>query len=500
MMEKIDEIAQTQGFERRPPDPIRSMRWLTLSNFGRISLQFLGIYVLARLLTPKDFGSMALVLVITNLAGLLRDMGTGATIVQRDKLSGEILNSVFFFNISVGVALCAVLLITSSFLAIAFGAPQIGPLIMLSSVVFPIVASAGVHQALLERNSRFLEIAAIEVVSYAAGLLVAIIFALKGYGATSLVIQAIVTTCMNTALLWSRSPWYPKTNTSWSALTAVLSHSGTITLFNFLSYISKNVDQAIAASQLGLISVGFYSQAQKLTSYPQQLTALTAQRALAPKFASLQNDRVVLRDLTARTLAFMLAVSGILVVIILGNSRNFIDVVLGHQWTEVSTLLYYLLPSAVLNSMTSVLGSYFIAIGARRNLLLSGAASATFLVLCASIGVKAGLIGVCAGILVHSILSFALTLVMIDARRFVASVAKYCSRPFLIVLTCGITAHIISTIDTGEIAAIGAPFISVAMSTSISGGLFLALTFLFDEWTFHKLAMLVGLRRFHIVA
>src|SRR5690606_8198401 len=138
------------------------------------------------------YGLMAMAVVVTNFAMLIRDLGTSAAIIQREELDEATLNFVFWLNMAVGLSLAALVALLAPVIAIhGFRSPALTPILLLLALSFPLASSAALHQALLERASAFSTLARIEILSASSGLLLAVAAALLGAGVYSLVIQTL---------------------------------------------------------------------------------------------------------------------------------------------------------------------------------------------------------------------------------------------------------------------------------------------------------------------
>ena len=184
-------------------------RWIGLAQGARIVTQLAGMSVLGRLLRPDDFGVMAMAAVVTNLAGMLRDMGTGAALIQKETLAEDTISAVFWLNVGLGLLVAGGLAAFAPLIALGFRAPSLTGILWALAPSFLIASSATAHQALLERSSNFKALAAIDVGSAVVALAAAVASALLGAGPYSLVFQTVVGITLSSAALWLVSRWRP---------------------------------------------------------------------------------------------------------------------------------------------------------------------------------------------------------------------------------------------------------------------------------------------------
>ena len=158
----------------------------------RIVIQFASTVILARLLSPDDFGLFALVLVVVNAGELVRDFGLTPASIQAVHITQAQKSRLFWIGIAVGVAFALIMALASPLIAAVIDHPDATPVSLCLAAIFVLNSAQAQHQAELARSRRFGVLAATEVVAQLAGMVVAVICALEGAGVWSLVAQALV--------------------------------------------------------------------------------------------------------------------------------------------------------------------------------------------------------------------------------------------------------------------------------------------------------------------
>ncbi|GAA4020951.1 MOP flippase family protein [Actimicrobium antarcticum] len=344
-------------------------RWIGLAQLVRIGMQLVGLVVLARFLPPSEYGLMAMATVAINFASLLRDMGTAAAIVQKDDLNDDTTNTVFWLNIGLGTGLALILALFSPMIADWFRAPRLVLVLLLLALVFPMTSSAAVHQALLERASRFRLLARIEILSSAVALFAALVLAYSGAGVLSLVAQALVAAFLSAVQLWLANHWRPQPKWSSTEFKSLIKFSGHLTGFSFINFFARNADSLIIGRVLGAIALGIYSQAYKVMMFPLQSMTQVANRALFPVMSRQQNDIAEMAKLYFRSLSTIAAMTAPLMAGLWVLREPFVRLALGAKWDAVADILAWLAAVGFIQSLTSTTGSVFMATG-RTDLLL----------------------------------------------------------------------------------------------------------------------------------
>lgn len=398
---------------------ISNARWIATAQAAKIALQFVSIAVLARLLSPHDYGLIAMVFVVGNLVALLRDMGTAAAIIQDPNLTQETTNAVFWINVGLGLVLCVSLLASSGLIAHAFRNDEVIPLLWVLAPSFPITSLGAVPRALLERQSAFAVVAKIEVAVAFLGFIVTVIAASWGAGAMSFIYGTVAMAVLSTAALWRASRWLPNRIAGSAHLRRLLTFSGHLSAFNFINYFARNADSFVIGRYLGAAALGIYSNAYKVMLFPLQNMTYVANRALYPIMCR-QENTAEMRNLYFKSLALITLLAAPLMAGIFVLRQPFIDVFLGPKWHEAADVLQWLAPVGFIQSIISTTGTVYMVRGRTDVLLQIGALNAALQIGSFLIGVQWGVLGVAACYLIANLLgalpALRIALQQLDAR------------------------------------------------------------------------------------
>jgi PST family polysaccharide transporter len=441
----------------------------------RISVQLLGLLVLSRLLTPADFGLVAIVFAINNFALLLRDMGTGSAIIQRAQLDEQTVLTAHWSNCFIGVGLAAILLALSYPLAIIFKAPGLAPLVQLSAVSFPFLSGSTVHQALLERHSKFATVARIEIIALLSGFSVAVVSAYLGAGAYSLVLQTLTIAVLSAIQLWLASDLKMKWGWSREHAKSLWSYSGSLFGFNLVNYFSRNADTMIIGRMLGPTALGPYSLAYRVMLFPLQNLTFVATRALFPTMSRQQHSPQELGTMQLRLLSVISFFTAPMMAGLFVLREPFVDVALGDSWGMVAMLIMWLAPVGFIQSLVSASGVVFLALGRTEVLFRLGVFGAVLHVTGFVVGVQWGLLGVAAAYFFVTLINCAVALgVMMNLTH--VKVARLLGAVLPAIAKALIMAVVIYFADI-ELRAVHWPALMRLLCLSAAGGLiFLALT------------------------
>lgn len=385
---------------------VSNARWIAVSRVVSMAVQLLSVMWLARLLTPTDYGVVALALVVTNLANLVRDMGTGLALIQKRNLSDATILTAFWFTAGLGAVLGLLVAGLAPVMGRVFDAPAVSGVLWMLAATFPVLGSTTVHQALLERESRFPLLARVEAVSAVLGLAVAVSAAYLGAGAYSLALGSLAQAVVSSMQLWLASPLRPRWLWSGQELSEIRRFSDHLVGFNIINYFSRNTDSMIIGRLLGADSLGLYSLAYKVMLFPLRNLTFVASRALYPIMSRQQAVPAEMAELYLRTLSVIAFVTAPMMAGLFVLRDLFIVVFLGSKWAAMGEILAWLAPVGFIQSLTSTTGSVLMARGRTDVLFYLGVAGTILVVAAFGIGVRWGVAGVAAGYLVENAVEF----------------------------------------------------------------------------------------------
>jgi PST family polysaccharide transporter len=332
---------------------------LLWSGIGRVvqqAIQFGLTVILSRLLSPADYGLMAMVMVFTGFAGMLADVGFNSALVQKAEVTEKHINSVFWLSAVTGLFLAGVTCVIAPWLAVFFKSPALIPIFRVISVNFILSGLAGVPYAMLQRNMQFRTIAKIGTVSIFMSGIVGVVFALSGAGTWSLVVQSVVCAILVVVMRWWACPWRPRLECSFSALKDLFGFSGNLYAFTFVNYWARNADNLVVGKYFGASALGAYSRAYGLMLLPVTQIQSVVYQVMLPALSSIQHDkervkRIFLRAVGVITLLTFPMMLGLCVV-----ASPFVLAVYGAKWNGVTPILQILAIVGLMQSLTSATG------------------------------------------------------------------------------------------------------------------------------------------------
>jgi O-antigen/teichoic acid export membrane protein len=373
---------------------LRGLVWKGGSSLVRQLLRIAVTVVLARLLSPHDYGVAGMVIVFASLVDIFGDLAIGAALVQRPNLTDDECSTAFWVSVAAGAAFTLAGVALAAPLAAFYGTPAVKPLFMVMSLSFLITAIGSTQSALLVRAMDFrgleLRLTAGAVVGAATGL----VLAWRGAGAWALIGQQVAAALVATALVWRISHWRPQLRFSRASLRELGGFSGRVFGTRLLFYANRNADNVLIGRFVGAAALGAYSVAYNIMLLPSNRIAAPVQEVLYPAFSRLQHDA---RKVGEAWLAVNRVVGAIALPALAGMmvvAPDFVAVVLGGKWHAAAPVIQILAWVGALQSLQGLNSSVLQARDRTQDLLRYGVVVCTASLAAFAIGLHWGLLGV----------------------------------------------------------------------------------------------------------
>lgn len=369
-----------------------SVSWLTASQVAR-SITSLGLTaVLARVLSPNDFGLMALVVMASGFVGVFSETGMTSALVRVERTSDEQLTSAFWLNIGVASALAVLGAVGAPLFASVFREPRIIALVVVALLTLPIGAIGQVPDALLQRALAFREIAIIEWLSTLVAGALAIILALQGAGVWALLVQLIGTVAVSSVGRLVVVRWRPGTRFRLAALSGLLSFGVAVFAGSIVNFGFRRVDNFIIGRNLGTAQLGYYALAYNLVVMPLFTLGGVVLRVMYPVLAKYQTEKAAMRRAYLRAVRVLAAGTLPLIIGLAATAPLFIAAVYGPKWAPTIPLVELLAVIGLFESVNTA-GTVLYARGRPHVLVAWSFLSMVVLAIVISAGSRSGVIG-----------------------------------------------------------------------------------------------------------
>ena len=361
------------------------------------SLRLGSLMILARLLNPRDFGLVGMVMAFTGVLNLFRDFGLSAAAVQRVKVTEEQVSTLFWINVVVGVGLTALTMAAAPVIAAFYHEPRLFWITIVLAFGFVINAAGVQHSSLLQRQMRFTTMAAIDVLSLVISVAIAIAMALRGFGYWSLVAAALIPTIVMTTCLWFASSWIPGRPQRRSGVRSLLRFGGTLTLNGIVVYIANNLDKVLIGRWWGAPAVGLYGRAYQLINIPTENLNTAAGEVAFPALSRVQDDPPRLRRYFLKGYSLVVGLTVPITIACALFANDLIFVVLGPKWHEAVLIFRLLSPTILILALINPLIWLVLSLGLVERSLRIGLVYSPLVILGCVAGLRYGPVGVAVG-------------------------------------------------------------------------------------------------------
>lgn len=340
--------------------------------YSKILLQIIVEVILARLLTPYDYGIVAVVTVFTTFFTTLADMGLGAAIIQIKSLTKKDIDDIYSFTVYLSVGLMIIFALLAYWIASFYHNHVYVGIGQLLSIALLFNGLNMVPNGMLNREKKFGTIAVRTVIVYVISVVITIALAYFGWKYYALVVQAILVAVLT--FVWNFISTKPRFNLkfSFTPLRRVASYSGFQFAFSLLNYFSRNLDNLLAGKFFGSTDLGYYNKSYNLMQYPVgNLTGILTP-VLHPVLSDYQHQVDLMYEKYMRVVRLLAGVGIYAQTICIFAAPEIIGIMYGKQWQNSVVIFQLLGISIATQIINSSSGGLFQALGNTRMLFITG--------------------------------------------------------------------------------------------------------------------------------
>jgi len=262
----------------------------------KFALSMSSAIVLARLLTPQDYGLIGMVAILVGFLGMFQYLGLSTATIQWADLNHQQVSALFWMNVALSAAIMLVTIAAAPVAAWFYKEPRLMGITVGYAISILITGLYIQHEAILIRQMRFAITAAIEVSAMAIGLGAAIVAAIYGARYWALVINQLVLAAVSVIGMWAACRWRPSLPRRSAGVRSMLSFGGNVTGFNVMQYFARNADNALIGKFWGANELGLYSRAYQMLLMPMQQINAPLAAVAVPALSRLSDSPERYRD------------------------------------------------------------------------------------------------------------------------------------------------------------------------------------------------------------
>lgn len=381
---------------------IAGVSWNLVGQIGRQGALVVSTVVLANLLSPREFGLLAMITIITRFAELVTELGLGSAIVQRKELDPVQLSSVFWVNLGTGVGVTALLMAGAPAIGAFYGEPLLVPLTLVVSTTFLLNSLGIIPRTLCTRRIDFRTVATVETAASVLAGGTAIYMAYTDWGVWSLAGQEVVRAGATSGFFFLGTGWRPSFRLKWGSVRKLLGFSLHLTGDKTFNYWTRQADDLLIGKYVGSDPLGVYRLAYDVMLFPLRSISHVISRVLFPSLSAIQEQKGKVKAVFLKMTRSIAFVTFPLMLGLLATTRPFVLAVFGESWSGMIPILMVFAPLGMTQSIGTLTGNLFLSQGRTDLQFRLGLFVKPFKILAIVVGLQWGALGVAIGYAVAS--------------------------------------------------------------------------------------------------
>lgn len=341
---------------------ITNLLWRFAERCGAQAVSFLVSIILARLLAPEAYGTIALAMVFINILQVFVDSGMGTALIQKKDADDLDFSSVFYFNIAACLVLYAGLFLAAPSIAQFYGDPALTALVRALSLTVVVSGVRNIQQSYVSRHLLFKRFFFSTIGSTLASAVVGIAMAYAGFGVWALVGQSLSNVVTGTIILWATVPWRPRRMFSWQRLKGLLSFGWKLLVSSLLDTGYNNLRNLIIGKLYSSADLAYYNQGDRLPNLIITNINTSIDSVLLPTMSNAQDDPARVRNMTRRSIQVSTYVMAPLMMGLAACAEPLIRLILTEKWLPCVpylrifciTSMFYPIHTANLNAIKAL--------------------------------------------------------------------------------------------------------------------------------------------------
>lgn len=341
---------------------LKNFVWRFAERCGAQIVTFIVSIVLARILTPEDYGKVALITVFTTIMQVFVDSGLGVALIQKKDADDLDFSSVFYFNFVICLVLYAAMFFASPFIANFYNDSSLTPIIRVISLTIVISGVKGIQQSYVSRNMLFKRFFYSTLGGTIFSAILGIALAYTGFGVWAIVAQQLSNTTIDTLILWLTVKWRPKKMFSWERLKGLLSFGWKMLASSLLDTVYGNIRSLIIGKLYSSSDLAYYNQGKQFPNVVVTNINTSIDSVLLPTMASVQDDSQRVKTMTRRAIKTSTYIMAPLMMGLAFCAEPIVRLVLTDKWISCVpflrifciTYMFYPIHTANLNAIKAM--------------------------------------------------------------------------------------------------------------------------------------------------
>ena len=333
-------------------------------------IQFVSGIILARLLTPYDYGCIGMLMIFMLLAESFIDGGFGSALIQKKNPTQTDYSTIFFWNLGLSVVLYAVLFLSAPYIASFYGIRLLSDVLRIQGIVLFIYAFNIVQSNQLRKKLNFKVLSIVTILTSITALTVTIIMAYHGFGVWALVAQNILTAAIPALIFWFYVRWRPQLVFSWKSFRELFSFGFYMFLTHILNQFGQQIQGLLIGRFYNAATMGYYSKANSTERLASTSISKVMSQVTYPLYAEMQDNKAALGDMIKKITLTLSYITFPLMFILLLCAKPLFILLYSDRWADSVPYFQVLCIAGLAYSLQSVNYQSVAAIGKSRTMFI----------------------------------------------------------------------------------------------------------------------------------
>ena len=349
---------------------VKGVVWTALQKYSTMLIQFVSGIILARLLTPYDYGCIGMLMIFMLLAESMIDGGFGSALIQKKNPTQTDYSTIFFWNMGLSVVLYGVLFLSAPAIARFYGIDQLSDVLRVQGAVLFIYAFNIVQRNQLQKKMNFKMLSIVTILTSLTALTVTIIMAHQGFGVWALVAQNMLTAAIPALIFWFYVKWRPQWTFSWQSFRELFSFGFYMFLTNLLNQFGHQIQGLLIGRFYNASTMGYYSKASSTERLASTSISKVMSQVTYPLYAEMQDNKAALGDMIKKITMTLSYVTFPLMFILLLCAKPLFILLYSDRWADSVPYFQVLCIAGLAYSLQSVNYQSVAAIGKSKTMFI----------------------------------------------------------------------------------------------------------------------------------
>jgi len=380
--------------------------WTAISQIGNQVLRVIIFILLARILSPEEFGLIGMVLAFTSYGVILLNFGFGTALIKEEGIDQEQWSTVFWFNLILGLFFVVLIWLVAPLISSFYNNPVLQGITYAIAITYLFYSLNILQNTKLTKEFNFKTLALVELISLIASGIVAIILAINGFGVWSLVIQQLSRSILETLILWIFEKWRPSFVFNWQKLKSLVGFSSNVFAMGTINHVTNNFDSLLIGKFEGEKMLGFYSRGYQLALTPVSNIGVIFAKVMFPTYSSIKDDKDRIERIYLLTNQAVAIAAFPLMIGLLFFADYLTYIVFGEKWMPMAFFFKLFSIIGLVASINSLVASMLWSVDKAKLCTYLELFRTIFKILGVSIGILWGAKGAAIGLTIGLVINF----------------------------------------------------------------------------------------------